>query len=69
MGCNEPVSVLLCFKGMGRKRDLKNFDRKLGLEDFDALDEWGEDLNQMTSRRRRHHERHKPQKVSERKTP
>jgi hypothetical protein len=46
---------------MGRKRDLKNFHRKPGFDDLEALNDWGDDLNQMTSRRRRHNERHKPQ--------
>ena len=45
---------------MARKRDLKNFNRKPAFEDLDALDDWGEDMNQMTSHRRRHNERHKP---------
>ena len=47
---------------------MKNFDKKPGLGDFDALDEWGEDLNQMTARRRHHNERHKPNKPTDPKT-
>jgi hypothetical protein len=45
---------------MGRKRDLKNFDRKPGFGDMDDLNDWGDDMNKMTFHRRRHNERHKP---------
>lgn len=52
------------FGGMGRKRDLKNVHTKrppqLNLEDPETLNEWGEELARMTTRRRQHNERHKP---------
>lgn len=56
----EPAGPRGGFESMGRKRDLKNFNRKPKIEDWDALDDWGDDMNIMTSRRRRHNERHKP---------
>jgi hypothetical protein len=49
---------------MGRKRDLKNVHTKrppqLNPEDPETLNEWGEELARMTTRRRQHNERHKP---------
>jgi len=57
-----------CFSIMGRKRDLKNVHSKrpprFNPEDPDDLNEWGEELAQMTHRRRQHNERHKPGKES-----
>ena len=51
---------------MGRKRDLKNVHAKrppsYNPEDPEDLNEWGEELEQMTSRRRLHNERHRPRK-------
>ena len=52
---------------MGRKRDLKNVHAKrppkFNPEDPEDLNEWGEELEQMTSRRRMHNERHRPGKA------
>ncbi len=49
---------------MGRKRDLKNVHATrppaFNSEDLDPLNEWGEELARMTTRRRHHNERHKP---------
>lgn len=47
---------------MGRKRDLKNFDRRPAFEDLTELSDWGEHWNQMTTRRRTKNERNKPNK-------
>ena len=47
---------------MGRKRDLKNFDRRPAFEDLTELGDWGEHWNQMTARRRTKNERNKPNK-------
>ena len=51
---------------MGRKRDLKNFNRKPDLEDLNDLNDWGDHWNQMTTRRRTQNERHKPNRRSPR---
>ena len=52
---------------MGRKRDLKNVHAKrpplFNPNDPEDLNEWGEELEQMTSRRRVHNERHHPGKT------
>ena len=52
---------------MGRKRDLKNVHAKrppsYNPEDPEDLNEWGEELEQMTSRRCLHNERHRPGKA------
>jgi len=52
---------------MGRKRDLKNVHAKrppqFNPNDPEDLNEWGEELEQMTSRRRVHNERHRPGKT------
>ena len=56
-----------CWGYMGRKRDLKNVHAKrppsYNTEDPEDLNEWGEELEQMTSRRRLHNERHRPGKA------
>ena len=56
------------FLVMGRKRELKNVHSKrpprYNPKDPDELNEWGEELAQMTHRRRQHNERHKPGKRS-----
>ena len=56
-----------CWECMGRKRDLKNVHAKrppsYNPEDPEDLNEWGEELEQMTSRRRLHNERHRPGKA------
>ena len=57
----------LCYWHMGRKRDLKNVHAKrppkFNPNDPEELNEWGEELEQMTSRRRLHNERHRPGKA------
>ena len=59
--------VQLCYRCMGRKRDLKNVHAKrppqFNPNDPEELNEWGEELEQMTSRRRLHNERHRPGKA------
>jgi len=56
-----------CYSGMGRKRDLKNVHAKrppqFNPNDPEELNEWGGELEQMTSRRRLHNERHRPGKA------
>ena len=59
---SQTFSVATCYFIMGRKRDLKNFDRRPAFEDLTELSDWGEYWNQMTTRRRTQNERHKPNK-------
>ena len=67
MKSNRTIATGACLFVMGRKRDLKNVHAKrppsYNPEDPEDLNEWGEELEQMTSRRRLHNERHRPGKA------